>query len=146
MVPTGSSPPPAQTFTHGSGLTPSEPRGRGFITLAGVMLFIAAAANALWGVAAFANADYFAADALLFGDLSTWGAIYLGIAAVQFVTAVLIFNRSHFGALVGVLIAGANAIAQLMAIGAYPIWSVVVLVIDGLIIYGLCVHGFDDEP
>ena len=64
---------PAQTFTHGSGLTPSEPRGRGFITLAGVMLYIAAAANALWGIAAFANDEYFAADELPFGDLSAWG-------------------------------------------------------------------------
>jgi hypothetical protein len=146
MDPTGSSRPPAQTYTHGSGLTPSEPRGRGFITLAGVMLFIAAAANALWGIAAFANDDYFAADELLFGDLSAWGGIYLGIAAVQLVTAVMIFNKSHLGALVGILIAGLNAIAQLMAIGAYPVWSVVVLVIDGLIIYGLCVYGFDDEP
>jgi hypothetical protein len=57
---------------------------------------------------------------------------------------VLIFNRSHLGALVGILIAGLNAIAQLMAIGAYPVWSVIVLVIDGLIIYGLCVYGFEE--
>jgi hypothetical protein len=144
MAPTESTQPPAQTFTHGSGLTPSEPRGRGFITLAGVMLFIAAAANALWGIAAFASDDYFAADELLFGDLSVWGGVYLGIAAVQLVTAVLIFNRSHLGALLGILIAGLNALVQLMAIGAYPIWSVIVLVIDGLIIYGLCVYGFDE--
>lgn len=143
MPPAESSQPPAQVFTHGSGLTPSEPRGRGFITLAGVMLFIAAAANALWGIAAFANDEYFAADELLFGDLTLWGGIYLGIAAIQLVIAVAIFNRSRFGALVGILIAGVNAIAQLIAIGAYPIWSVIVLVIDGLIIYGLCVYGFD---
>jgi hypothetical protein len=146
MTPSGSTRPPAQTFTHGSGLTPSEPRGRGYITLAGVMLFIAAAANALWGIAAFANDDYFAADELLFGDLSTWGVVYLAIAAVQLVTAVAIFNKSNLGALVGIVIAALNAIAQLMAIGAYPVWSVIVLVIDGLIIYGLCVYGFDDEP
>jgi hypothetical protein len=145
MTPSGSTRPPAQTFTHGSGLTPSEPRGRGYITLAGVMLFIAAAANALWGIAAFANDDYFAADELLFGDLSTWGGVYLAIAAVQLVTAVAIFNKSHLGALVGIVIAGLNAIAQLMAIGAYPVWSVIVLVIDGLIIYGLCVYGFDES-
>jgi hypothetical protein len=145
VPPTESSQPPAQTFTHGSGLTPTEPRGRGFITLAGVMLFLAAAANALWGIAAFANDDYFAADELLFGDLSAWGGVYLAIAAVQLITALLIFNKSHFGALVGILIAGVNAIAQLMAIGAYPVWSVIVLVIDGLIIYGLCVYGFDEQ-
>lgn len=145
VSPIDSSRPPTQTITHGSGQTPSEPRGRGFITLAGVMLFIAAAANALWGIAAFANDDYFAADELLFGDLSAWGGIYLAVAALQLATAVLIFNKSRLGALLGILIAGVNAIAQLMAIGAYPLWSVIVLVIDGLIIYGLCVYGLDES-
>jgi hypothetical protein len=28
-----------------------------------------------------------------------------------------------------------------MAIGAHPLWSVIVIVVDGLIIYGLSVHG-----
>ena len=48
-----------------------------------MMLFIAAAANALWGIAAFANDDYFAADELLCGTCPFWGGIYLAIAAVQ---------------------------------------------------------------
>jgi uncharacterized RDD family membrane protein YckC len=132
-----------QPHTHGSGMTPAEPRGTGWITLAGVMLFIAASANALWGIAAFANDDYFAADELLFGDLSGWGAVYLAVALTQLFTAVLIFNRSRFGATLGIIIAGLNAVGQLMAIGAYPVWSVIVLVIDGLIIYGLCLYGFE---
>ena len=135
----------SQTVTHGSGLTPAEPRGRGFITLAGVMLLLAAAVNALWGIAAFASDDYLAADKLLLGDLSLWGGIYLAMAAGQLVTAVLIFDRSRFGALVGIIVAGINAVAQLIAVGAYPVWSVTVLVIDGLIIYGLCVYGFDQQ-
>ncbi len=39
------------------------------------------------------------------------------------------------------MFAGFNAIAALLAIGAYPVWSVIILVIDGLIIYALTVHG-----
>jgi hypothetical protein len=30
----------------------------------------------------------------------------------------------------------------MMAIGGDPVWSIVVLTVDGLIIYGLTVHGF----
>jgi hypothetical protein len=29
-----------------------------------------------------------------------------------------------------------------MSVGAHPVWSVIVIVVDGLIIYGLTVHGF----
>jgi hypothetical protein len=132
-----------QVHTHGSGMTPAEPSGTGWITLAGVMLLIAATANALWGIAAFARDDYFAADELLLGDLSTWGAVYLAVAFTQLFIAILIFNRSRLGSILGILIAGLNAMGQLIAIGAYPVWSVIVLVIDGLIIYGLCVYGFE---
>jgi uncharacterized membrane protein YjfL (UPF0719 family) len=60
------------------------------------------------------------------------------------VTAVMIFNRSRRGALLGIVIAALNALAQLVAIGGYPAWSVIVLVVDGLVIYGLCVYGLDE--
>ena len=48
---------------------------------------------------------------------------------------------SELGALLGIMFAGFNAIAALLAIGAYPLWSVTILVIDGLIIYALTVYG-----
>jgi hypothetical protein len=41
----------------------------------------------------------------------------------------------------GIVFAMLNAIAQILAIGAYPVWSVIILVIDGLIIYALTVYG-----
>ena len=34
-----------------------------------------------------------------------------------------------------------NAVATLMSLGAYPIWSVMILVLDGLVIYALTVYG-----
>jgi hypothetical protein len=40
---------------------------------------------------------------------------------------------------------GVNAIVHLMAVGGHPVTSVIVIVVDGLIIYGLCVHGFGRE-
>jgi hypothetical protein len=46
---------------------------------------------------------------------------------------------------VRVLIAAVNALVHAMAIGGHPVWSIIVLAVDGLIIYGLTVHGFGDE-
>jgi hypothetical protein len=117
----------------------------GWLTFAGVMFLIAATFNAVYGIAALANDDYFAVDELLFGDLSMWGALYLIVAASQVAVALLVFARSAFGAVLGILLAGINATLALISIGAYPIWSIAVMVVDGLIIYGLTVYGFGEE-
>ena len=45
------------------------------------------------------------------------------------------------GQLLGIFLLMMNMIAQLFFLPAYPIWSVIVLVIDGLAIYGLTVYG-----
>lgn len=119
--------------------------GHGWRTFSGVMFLVAATFNAVYGVAALANDDYFRADELLFGDLSMWGVFYLCVAATQAITALLVFNRSAFGALLGILIAMLSATLALVSIGAYPLWSVIVMVVDGLIIYGLTVYGFGED-
>jgi hypothetical protein len=106
---------------------------------------IAATFNTVYGIAALANDDYFAVDELLFGDLSLWGALYLIVAASKAVAAVLVFARSPFGAGLGIVLAGISATLALISIGAYPIWSIAVMVVDGLIIYGLTVYGFGEE-
>jgi hypothetical protein len=118
--------------------------GGGWLTFAAVIFLISAAFNTVYGIAAFANDDYFAADELLFGDLSLWGAIYLIFAAAEVATAMLILSRNSAGAVLGIGLASLHAIAVLMSIGAYPLWSVILLVIDGMIIYGLTVYGFSD--
>jgi hypothetical protein len=122
-----------------------ETLGGGWITFAAVMFLIAATFNTVYGIAALANDDYFAVDELLFGDLSMWGALYLIVAASQVAAAVLVFARSPFGAGLGIVLAGINATLALISIGAYPIWSIAVMVVDGLIIYGLTVYGFGEE-
>ncbi|HZB06681.1 MAG TPA: hypothetical protein VE449_08820 [Thermoleophilaceae bacterium] len=91
------------------------------------------------------NDDYFAVDELLFGDLSLWGVIYLGFAVAQIAAALLIMSRSAAGALLGIALVGVHSIGVMMSIGAYPVWSVILLVIDGVIIYGLTVYGLVED-
>jgi hypothetical protein len=118
--------------------------GHGWLVFAGVLFLIGAAANALWGISALVNDDFFSADELLFGDLSLWGALYLGFAALLALTGVLILRASDLGIILGTVLAALHFLLALLTIGAYPLWTVLVLVIDGLIIYGLLVHGPDE--
>ena len=119
----------------------SGSRGQGWAAFAATMVLIAGVFNFIYGLAAIVDDDYFTASDLLFGDLSLWGWIHLILGVAQVVTAAMIFSGSDLGAVLGITFAGFNAIAALLAIGAYPVWSVIILVIDGLIIYALTVYG-----
>jgi hypothetical protein len=110
----------------------------GLVTFGGVMLLIAAAFNLLDGIVALVNDDYYVVDELLFGDLTGWGLWWLAIGAAQLVAGWLVLARRGFGALLGIFLAGANALTHLMFLGAYPAWSITIMVVDVMIIYALC--------
>lgn len=121
--------------------TRSAPAGGGWITFAGTFLLTLGVFNAIWGIAALAGDARFRESELLFADLGLWGGVMLAIGAIQVAAAIGIFRGSEMAQVIGMLLAVLNAIVQLMSIGAYPLWSVVVLVLDGLVLYGLTVYG-----
>ena len=116
-------------------------RGANWASFAGCLFVILGVFNLIDGIAALANDDYFRVDELLFGDLSMWGVIFLVVGALQLLTALLIFRGSLAGALLGITLAGVNAMIALLSVGAYPIWSIIILVLDGVVIYALTVYG-----
>ena len=121
-------------------------KGQGWAAFAATMVLVVGVFNVIYGLAAIIDEDYFVADGLLFGNLSLWGWIHLIIGVLQVITATLIYAGNDFGAVLGIMFAGFNAIAALLAIGAYPVWSVIILVVDGLIIYALTVYGDALKP
>lgn len=116
-------------------------KGTGWAGFAGMMVLVVGTLNLIWGFVALVQDDYFASDQLLMWSLNSWGAIHIAIGCLQLLTAMLIFSGSGAGAVLGIVFAFFSAIGALLAIGAYPIWSIVILVIDGLIIYALTVYG-----
>ena len=118
-----------------------DDRGQNWAAFAAVMFLVLGSFNLIDGVVALVNDDYFAADELLFGDLSVWGTLFLIVGVVQLLAAFLIFRGSVAGALLGITLATLNAVLVLLSIGAYPIWSIIILVLDGVVIYALTVYG-----
>ena len=118
-----------------------EPVGRGWLVFAGTMVLTAATADAVFGIAALANDDSFSADELLFGDLTTWGVLFLIAAAIKAVVALMIFARNPVGALLGILIAMLSGTLALFSILAHPLFSILVMTIDVLVIFSLWAYG-----
>jgi len=122
---------------------PSHTAGSSWMLGAGVLLLVAAALNMIYGFSAIYNDDYVAEEEFLFGPVTLWGWLAVGIGVVMLATALGLFARSGMAALFGILIAAVSALMHLLAIGANTWWSILVIAVDALIIFGLSRHGFE---
>ena len=117
-------------------------QGAGWLTFAGIMVFIAGVLNAIWGIAAIDKASYFLEDErFIISDLSTWGWIILIVGIIQLFAAFSIWSGGEFGRWIGIIGASLSAIAALLSIPGYPFWSLAIFGVDLLIIYGLSAYG-----
>lgn len=104
---------------------------------AAVMFLIVGILNVIAGVSALANESYFSERELLTADLAFWGWTWLILGAIQLFISYLVFNRSQSGIVAGMVLAGLGVVVHLLAIGAYPLWSIIIMALDVLVIYGL---------
>lgn len=118
----------------------ARPKATGWIAFAGVLLLIAGVLNVVDGIAALSEDERYEVAELLFGSLTTWGVIYLITGVVQLLAAGLLFKSKMTGMVLAVSIAALSGIAHFLSIGAYPIWSVTVMFINFMIIFGLLTH------
>ena len=119
-----------------------EERGYGWVVFSGVLLLILATINIIEGIAAIGNAHFFVANThYVIGDLNTWGWVVLCIGALQGLAGLGVFVKNQFARWFGVVVLAANAIAQLLMMPAYPLWSLCIFAVDILAMYGLIAYG-----
>ena len=113
--------------------------GDGYVVFAATLFLILGIFNVMDGVLALVNDDHFLADELFFGDLTTWGWILLVMGALQILASVRLFSGQ--GRVLAITLASLNLIAQFMFLPAYPVWSIIIMTIDGIVIYGLAAYA-----
>ena len=120
--------------------------GDGWITFAGIILFLAGALNVIWGFAAIDNSSFFTDEGryLIFDDLKTWGWFLIIVGVLQLGAGFSIWNRGLYGAVFGIASAGFNILILLFTVNAYPFAAFMLFLIDLLVIYALVVYGGPD--
>jgi hypothetical protein len=119
-----------------------EERGGGWVMFAGVMLLVVGTMNTIGGIAAIDDANFYVANAhYVFSDLSTWGWIILITGVAQVLAGFGVLARNQFARWLGVGFACLNMVAQFLFFPAQPLWSIALIAIDTLIVYGLVAYG-----
>ena len=126
-----------------TGTTAGTTRWTGMVAFAGVMMIIAGILNAFYGLIAVLNDEWvvWANRSSVYLDISQWGWIHLVIGLVVVIAGVGVFMGNFLARSVGVVAASASLITNFAFIPALPIWSLVVVAIDVIVIWALIAHG-----
>lgn len=115
----------------------------GWIFFASAMMLLVGILQAIAGLVALFKDDFYVVtkDGLIALNFTAWGWVHLIIGVLIFLAGCATMYGRTWGRVVGVFLAILSAVANLAFVSAYPIWAITALIIDGLIIYALTMHG-----
>ena len=118
-------------------------RTSGWVVFAGIMLFMAGMFGAILGLVAMIDGQVLVVtdDQIVLLDLTAWGWVHLIMGSITLVTGLAVLSRQLWAVILGMLLALTSATTQLLFITVFPLWSLAIIAIDILVIYGLVVHG-----
>lgn len=119
-------------------------RGEGYwmIVFAATLLGVVGIFNLIDGIAAIANSHIFIANAhYVVGDLRAWGWVALILGALQVLASIAVVVGNQAARWFAVAVIGLNAIGQMFFIPAYPFWSLMIIALDVVALWGLCAYG-----
>ncbi len=122
-----------------------EPSGWviGGVTFAAVMMMMAGTFQALAGIVAiFENEFYAATKNYVFQfDATTWGWIHLLIGLAVGLAGFGVLRGNLAARIVGIALAALSAVANFLFIPYYPFWSLAIIALDIFVIWALAAHG-----
>ena len=124
--------------------TGTASRGGGFAAgiagFAGIMLAVVSVFQILQGIAALANDSVFvkATDYAYEFDITAWGWLHLLMGVVGLAVGLAIVAQQTVGYLAGLGIAAISAVTNFAWLPYYPVWSLVIITFNVLVIWALC--------
>jgi hypothetical protein len=117
----------------------------GFILFAGIMMIMSGFFQALAGlVALFENEFYVATRNYLFQfDATSWGWIHLLVGLIVAFAGFAVMAGRTWGRVVGITLAVVSAVVNFAFIPYYPFWALTVIALDIFVIWALAAHGRD---
>ena len=119
---------------------------RGWVRFGAVMMTIVGAFGVIEGLAALlAPTTYIAVNGTVLSiDLIAWGWVHLILGALLAITGVSLLREAPSWARgVGTVLVGLSILVQMAWIPAYPLWSILMITLDVVVIYALVATAGD---
>jgi len=122
--------------------------GEGWLVFAGIVLMIAGAMrffDAIWAWSYNGAVPAHLQSSLWGNSLTTYGWVWIIVAALLFIAGFMVMLRSQFFRWFGIAAAAIGAISATWWMAYYPVWSLMYILVCVLVIYALAAHG-QKEP
>jgi len=115
----------------------------GWIYFASMMMLIIGGLQIISGLLGIFRHGFFVVGThgLVVWNYTAWGWIELIIGILLIIIGLSVISGSTWARVLASIIVVINAIGNLAFLPAYPIWSIIALIIDGFVLYALTVHG-----
>ncbi|HSE07347.1 MAG TPA: hypothetical protein VLB29_01670 [Nocardioidaceae bacterium] len=120
----------------------------GWILFASMMMVVVGFFQVVLGLTAIFDDGYYLVtqDALLINaDYTAWGWVHLALGAVAIAAAAGLLAGQMWARVVGIAMALVSSVVNLAFMAAYPLWSIMVIALDVLVIYAIAAHGRELE-
>jgi hypothetical protein len=115
----------------------------GWLWFAAVMMIMTGSFNAMYGLVALFEDQYYTIgrQGLLVFDLTQWGWILLIFGALAVAAGMALFSGALWARIVAVALASINMLAHMAFMPAQPVWALITITVDVLVIWAVIVHG-----
>jgi len=117
----------------------------GYIMFASFILIMIGIFHAIDGLAAIINNNFYVpvGDYVFKFDVTAWGWIHLIGGIIILLAGFSLYGGAIWARTVGVIVALISAIASFASLPYYPIWSIIIIILDVCVIWALTMHGRD---
>ncbi len=111
----------------------------GISIVAAALLFVAGLVAVFEGISALANDDLFVVgkDYIYQFDLTTWGWIHLILGIIAILVAGGLAVGADWARISAIIIASLSIIAQFLWMPWYPLWAIMIIVLDLIVIWAV---------
>ena len=130
---------------HGSyGRAPAPSGWTGWVVFASIMMILLGLFQSVQGLVGIFDSGFYhvtEGGLVVSVDYTAWGWAHLLLGVLIIICDLGVLAGNLAARMVAVVLAGLSELLNLVFIEAYPIWSVIAITLDVLVIYAVTVHG-----
>jgi hypothetical protein len=117
----------------------------GWVIFAGVMMILMGALHAIDGLVGIFKDQVYVVGAnnqlIVSVDYTTWGWVHLIFGIIVLLAGFAVMAGATWARVVGIIVACLSVLLNIFFLAAFPLWSLIIIGIDILVIYALAIHG-----
>ena len=117
----------------------------GFTYFAAIMMMLSGGFEILQGLSAIIKKNLYVVnkDYIYKINVNGWGWIHLILGVIVLIAGIALLGGALWARIVGIAMAALIAIANFLWLPYYPVWAIVLIALNVVVIWALAAHGRD---